>query len=182
MALVTEVFWTTPFLETDGRASMEATGGAYLYHAEEGELRWMGETHTYFLAAGEQTGDAFALVDERARRGESVPLHLHQDDVESFYVVDGEITFYIGEQPGVRARAGSFVYLPGGTVHGFRIESETARYLILTTPRHGQFYRAISLPARPGGLPPLEPIDGAQIERACAEYGIEFVGPLPDDD
>ena len=96
-------------------------------------------------------------------------------------MVDGEITLYIGDQPGVRASAGSFAHLPGGTVHGFRIESETARYLILTTPRHGQFYRAITLPSRPGGLPPLESIDPSQIKQASEEYGVEFVGPLTDD-
>ena len=95
---------------------------------------------------GEQTGGAFALVDEQAKRGESVPLHLHRDDMESFYVVEGEITLFIGDQPGVRAEAGSFAHTTGGTVHGFRIESETARYLIFTTPRHGEFYRAITCP------------------------------------
>jgi quercetin dioxygenase-like cupin family protein len=155
--------------------------GAYLYQPEEAELRWMGEASTYFLATGERTDETFTLVDERAKRGVSVPLHLHRDDVESFYVVEGEITFYIGDQPGVRASAGSFAHLPGGTVHGFRIESETARYLILTTPRHGQFYRAITLPSRPGGLPPVESIDGSQIEKACQEYGVEFVGPLSEE-
>ncbi len=161
--------------------SVGTATGAYLHQPEEGELRWTGETSTYFLATGEQTGGAFALVDEQAKRGESVPLHLHRDDMESFYVVEGEIMLYIGDQPGVRARVGSFAHIPGGTVHGFRIESETARYLILTTPHHGQFYRAMSLPSRPGGLPPLESIDGSQIEQACEEYGVEFVGPLPDE-
>ena len=161
---------------------MGATTGAYLHRPGEAELRWFGETATYFLATGEQTGGAFALVDERARRGESVPLHLHRDDMESFYVVEGEIMLYIGDGPGIRAGAGSFAHLPGGTVHGFRIESDTARYLILTTPRHGRFYRAITLAARPGGLPPLESVDGSQIKKASREYGIEFVGPLPDED
>lgn len=161
---------------------MADESGAYLHLPGESELRWMGETFTYFLATGEQTAEAFTLVDEQAKRGESVPLHLHQDDMESFYVVEGEITFYVRDQPGVRAGAGSFVHLPGGTVHGFRIESEAARYLILTTPRHGQFYRAITMASRPGGLPPVESIDGSRIERACREYGVEFVGPLPDED
>ena len=138
----------------------------------------MGETSTRFLTDDEETG--FTLVDEHAHRGESVPLHRHVDDVESFYVIDGEISFFIGDAAGARAGAGSFVHVPGGTVHGFRIESETARYLILTTPRHGAFYRAISHPSRPGGLPALEPVEWSQIERACAEYGIEFVGPLPE--
>ena len=154
---------------------------AYLSRPEESELRWMGETSTSFLATGEQTGGAFALVDERAKRGESVPLHLHKDDMESFYVVEGEVTLYLGDQPGVRVGAGSFAHVPGGTVHGFRIESATARYLILTTPRHGEFYRAITLPSRAGGLPPLESIDGSRIKQASAEYGVEFVGPLPDE-
>ena len=160
---------------------MGAATGAYLYQPEQGELRWMGETSTYFLATGETTGGAFALVDERAKRGDSVPLHLHRDDMESFYVVEGEIMLYIGDQPGVPAKAGSFAHLPGGTVHGFRVESETARYLILTTPRHGEFYRAITLASQSGGLPPLESVDGSQIKKAGADYGIEFVGPLPDE-
>jgi quercetin dioxygenase-like cupin family protein len=160
---------------------MEAATGAYLHQPGASELRWMGDTSTYFLATGEQTGGTFTLVDEQANRGQSVPPHRHRDDMESFYVVDGEITLYIGDEPGVRASAGSFAHIPGGTVHGFRIESETARYLILTTPRHGQFYRAITLASQPGGLPPLESIDGSQIEKACEEYGIEFVGPLPEE-
>ncbi len=152
----------------------------YLYQPGESELRWMGRTSTHFLATGDQTGGAFSLVDEQASRGESVPLHLHRDDMESFYVLEGEIALYIGDQPGVRAAAGSFAHIPGGTVHGFRVESETARYLILTTQRHGEFYRAITLASRPGGLPPLESVEGSRIKQASMEYGIEFVGPLPD--
>jgi quercetin dioxygenase-like cupin family protein len=153
---------------------------AYINLPGESELRWMGATSTSFLATGEQTGGAFALVDERATRGESVPLHRHPDDMESFYVVEGEITLFVGDEPGVRAGAGSFAHLPGGTVHGFRIESDVARYLILTTPRHGEFYRAITLPSQADGLPPLESIDGPQIKKASKDYGIEFIGPLPD--
>ena len=160
--------------------SVPTAAEAYLYQPKEGELRWMGETSTYFLATGEQTGGAFALVDEQAKRGDSVPLHMHREDMESFYVVEGEITLYMGDQAGVRAGAGSFAHLPDGTVHGFRVESETARYLILTTPRHAEFYRAITLASRPGGLPPLESVDGSQIKRASERYGVEFVGPLPD--
>jgi quercetin dioxygenase-like cupin family protein len=159
-----------------------AETSAYLYQPGESELRWMGQTSTYFLATGEQTGGVFTLVDEQAKRGERVPLHRHADDMESFYVLEGEITLFVGDSPGVRAGAGSFAHFPGGTIHGFRIESETARYLILTTPRHGEFYRAITLPSRAGGLPPLESIDGSQIKQASKEYGVEFVGPLPDED
>jgi quercetin dioxygenase-like cupin family protein len=134
----------------------------------------MGATCTAFLATGDLTGGAFGLVDERAIRGETVPLHRHDDDGESFYIIDGEISFYLGDQPGRIAKAGAFVHIPPGTIHGFRIESEAARYLILTTPRHAEFYRAISLPE------PHAEITEAMIEQACEAYGVEFVGPLPE--
>jgi quercetin dioxygenase-like cupin family protein len=152
----------------------------YFYEAGDAELRWMGKTSTYFLATGEQTEGAFTLVDEEATRGESVPLHRHDADMESFYVLEGEITLYIEGEPGLRAKAGSFAHLPGGTIHGFRIESDRARYLILTTARHGEFYRAITLPSRSGRLPPLESIEGWRIKQASEDFGIDFVGPLPD--
>jgi quercetin dioxygenase-like cupin family protein len=157
------------------------SANAYVQQSGEGEVRGMGETSAFFLADGDRTGGAFALVDERASRGMSVPLHLHMDDMESFYMVEGEVTFFLGDQPGVRATAGAFAHIPGGAVHGFRIESEFARYLILTTPRHGQFYRALMSPSLPGGLPPLESLTGPQIHDVAVEYGIQFVGPLPDD-
>ena len=54
-------------------------------------------------------------------------------------------------------------------------------YLILTTARHGDFYRAITLPAQPDGSPPPKPVEGPQIKQASQTYGIEFVAPLPDD-
>jgi quercetin dioxygenase-like cupin family protein len=139
----------------------------------ESEVRWMGATSTHFLATGVLTGDAFAFVEEQAKRGVSVPLHRHDADMESFYVLEGEILFYLDNRSGLRAAAGTFVHIPGGKVHGFRIDSETARYLILTTPRHAEFYRAITSPSS------LATIDGAVINKACQEYGIEYVGPLP---
>jgi quercetin dioxygenase-like cupin family protein len=152
---------------------MSHTPEAYMYQAGEGEVRWMGETCTCFLATGALTAGAFALVEERALRGETVPLHNHDDDVESFYVLDGEITFYLGQQTGRRVTAGTFVHIPKGAVHGFRIDSDVARYLILTTPRHAEFYRAITSPE------PHAVITDAMIEQASQEYKIRFVGPLP---
>lgn len=102
-----------------------------------------------------------------------MPLHKHEKDVESFYVLEGEVSFFLNGEPGVRAIAGAFVHIPEGTVHGFRVESETVRYLILTTPHHAEFYRAITLPS-------LEAtVDDAVIGKACQEYGVEFVGPQP---
>jgi quercetin dioxygenase-like cupin family protein len=153
---------------------------AFVFQPKEAERRWMGATFTDFLATGEETEGAFCLVEEEASRGESVPLHRHPDDMESFYVLEGELSIFIEDQPGVRAPAGAFAHIPGGAVHGFRVETERARYLILTTQRHGEFYRAITVASGPGGEQPSAPVEGAQIKQAARDYGIEFVGPLPE--
>ena len=161
--------------------SMAGESGAYLREPGQSERRWLGDTSAYFLATGHETGGLFTLVDEEASRGTAVPLHRHRDDAESFYVLRGKIAFFIADEPGVRVGAGAFAHIPGGTVHGFRVESETARYLILTTPQHGEFYKAITLAAGPDGGAPAESVTDEQIQEACAKFGVEFVGPLPTD-
>lgn len=147
---------------------------AYIYQPDESELRWMGKTSTHFLATGALTGGEFALVEDHSVQGVSVPLHKHDADTESFYILQGEMTFYLDDKPGVRAVAGAFVHIPRGTVHGFRVESETVRYLILTTPHHAEFYRAITLPTTEGL------VDDTVIDKACQDYGVDYIGPIPD--
>ncbi len=159
---------------SETRSPVSPTARAYVFKPNESELRWMGDTSAFFLATGELTGGAFGLVDERAKRGVGAPLHRHDEDVESFYVLEGEVTFFLGDAPGQQVSAGGFAHIPKGTVHGFRIDSETARYLILTTPRHAEFYRAIT------GTEVRAAIGKATIDQACRDYGITFVGPLPE--
>ncbi len=95
-------------------------------------------------------------------------------------MLEGELTFWLGDAAPVRGKAGSFVYVPGGVPHAFRVESETARYLIFTTPNHGAFYRAISEPAPERVLPPPAPMDMEKVEAACERYGVEILGPPPE--
>lgn len=151
----------------------------YIFQPNEAEIRFMSTFATQFLATGASTGGEFALVDESANKGESVPLHRHAGDFESFYVLAGEMDFFLDSEKPVQTSAGSFVHIPAGAVHGFRIVSETARYLIFTTPRHGEFYRAISMPSAPDRTSTGEPLPEGAIRKAAEDYEIEFVGPLP---
>ena len=155
--------------------------GVYLSSAVASEVRWMGETCTHFLATGKTTSGQFCLVEETSKRGEAVPLHRHEKDVESFYVLEGEITFYVGGQAGVRSGPGSFLHVPAGAIHGFRITSDTARYLIFTTAHHGEFYRAISEPADANGLPATHDVDWDKVMATAQDFGIEFISELPEE-
>jgi quercetin dioxygenase-like cupin family protein len=83
---------------------------------------------------GEQTGGAFGLIDNLMPAGFASPYHVHRNEDESFYVVEGEMTFCVGEER-VEAEAGAFVYGPRGVPHGFEVEGTApARILLQNHP------------------------------------------------
>ncbi len=136
-----------------------------------------------FLATGEETQDRFSLTEVTGRRGQSAapPLHIHTREEECFYVIDGAITCYVGEET-IQVPAGSFVVLPRGVPHRYELASEEARLLNLCVPAgFEQFYRVLSVPAPTLTLPPAPdgPPDIGRMVATAAEFGIEILGPPP---
>jgi mannose-6-phosphate isomerase-like protein (cupin superfamily) len=77
--------------------------------------------------------------------GPSAPPHVHRRHVESFYVLEGELTFTTGARE-LRAEAGSWVQVPPGVPHTFSLSGDgPVRFLDLHTPScgHGAFLRAL---------------------------------------
>ena len=73
------------------------------------------------------------------------------------------------------------MHVPGEAAHAFRVDSETARYLIITTPQHERFYRAaFGDPAQSRNLPPEGPLDWERINAAAREYNVEVHGSPPE--
>lgn len=151
----------------------------YALGSEEGEILWFFGTILTFRATSEQTGGRFALVEQLARRGMATPLHVQPEDDESFYVIEGELTFYLGDGRPILAPAGSFVHVPAGAAHAFQVDSESARFLDLTTPQHESFMRAAGEPAQGRVLPPEGPPDMDRVGEASRHYGVEILGPPP---
>lgn len=71
------------------------------------------------------------------------------------------------------------MHVPAGAPHAFRVDSEVARFLDLTTPQHEGFMRAAGEPAGERVLPPQGPPDMEKLEAAAKEYGVEILGPPP---
>src|SRR5688500_20121225 len=73
-----------------------------------------------FLATGEETGGQFALVEEVFRKGVTAlaPMHVHSREEGSFYVLEGEMTFYVGAAV-IPAAAGARRGMPRGGPHGY---------------------------------------------------------------
>lgn len=150
----------------------------YVLGPEDGDAQWHMGCLFDWKAVGEQTGGLFSIFEATIRKGAEPPVHVHTREDEFFYVLEGEITFKVGEEI-VDAPAGSFVYAPRHTPHGFALGTDTARALILIAPAgmEGAF-APFSEPARRrtlGPVPEQPPYD--EMEKLDAEYGITYVGP-----
>jgi mannose-6-phosphate isomerase-like protein (cupin superfamily) len=124
------------------------------------------------------TRGAYSLLEWRSAPGGAwVPAHIHQAEEEAWYVVEGELTFRIGEHT-IPAPAGSFILVPRGTLHTFgNTGSGPARYLQLFSPGGMERYfaeRAALLRAVAPGPP-----DRAALRELNQRYGMEFVEPSP---
>ncbi len=152
----------------------------YAIGSEEGEALWFFGMLVTMKATSEQTGGEFLLIEELAPRGTATPLHVHPTDDESFFILEGEMTFYFEDGQPIPASAGSFVHIPKGHVpHAFQVDSETARFLVLTRPPHEGFIRAAAEPAQARTLPPEAPLDMERVMAAANAYGMEILGPPP---
>ena len=109
----------------------------------------------------------------------ATPLHSQPQDDETFYLLEGNLTFYLGDGRPLRASFGATVHVPRGAAHAYRVESKTARMLVLTTPQHERFFRAAGEPARARTLPPPAPPDMGKVMAAAEKYGVEILGPRP---
>ncbi|GJE13812.1 cupin domain-containing protein [Methylobacterium longum] len=123
--------------------------------------------------------DGLTLIEHHMVEGFAVPLHVHRDEDESFYILQGEVRMQIDDQVR-RLKAGDALTVSGGTPHAFRVVSPEARFLSMTTGQFEEMIRSLARPAENEGLPPqAEPTDEevAALVSACATHGIEFQGP-----
>lgn len=146
---------------------------------------WFIHNLVYVHIDGKASGGAYSLAEVWGAQGDMPPLHVHHRDDETFYVLDGEVRLFIGDQQTV-VRAGQAALAPKGIPHVYRVESNGARWLVVTSPAgFEQFVRNASEPAPSDELPPAgRPVDPAALAQAAAEYGVEILGPpgmLPTD-
>jgi quercetin dioxygenase-like cupin family protein len=150
----------------------------------EGEHFWFFGGLTTIKADGADTGGRAMVTEQVAPRGSGSPLHVHHNEDEWFYVLEGELTIWVAGTT-VVAGAGAFVYGPRDIPHTFVVSSERARFLLVTEPAGLEgFIRALAVPAPAPEIPPAPtaPPDMAPVLQAAADHGLEILGPpgIPD--
>jgi quercetin dioxygenase-like cupin family protein len=128
--------------------------------------------------AGAETGNAFSQIETDDPRGSGPPLHLHHNEDETFYVLEGDVTVQVGDER-IDLEAGDFLFGPRGVAHAYVVRSERARMLVTASPAGvEQFFVSHGLPVT-GAEPPTDavmpPMD--ELMRLFADYGCEILGP-----
>lgn len=145
----------------------------------EGEHFWFFGGLTTIKADGAGTGNRMLLTEQTSPRGSGSPLHVHHNEDEWFYVLEGELTIWVAGQT-IVAPAGSFVFGPRDVPHTFIVSSEEARFLLVTQAAGFEgFIRALGTPAPRAEIPPAPaaPPDMEPVLKAAAAHRLEILGP-----
>jgi quercetin dioxygenase-like cupin family protein len=144
--------------------------GAKIVSSVQGKQQNVLGDNQRVLLTGEDTGGSYALIEDFNPPGMGIPLHLHRNEDEMFYVVDGQVEFQVSGEV-VRASAGATVHMPRNTPHAFTIIGDVpAKMLIMLIPAGlERYFEELSQ------LPPNEPPDMEQVVAISARYGIEFL-------
>ncbi len=149
--------------------------------AREGRALWHLGALLVFKALGSETNGEFWALEGLADEHMAVPLHAHSKEIEVWYVIEGEITFTIGDE--VRAVGpGSFAYIPRNTPHTFQVKTKTARWFGFGAPAGlDQWFFETGVPAESLTLPPPpdSPPDVEAIIASLKAYGTDTLGPPP---
>lgn len=154
------------------------SSGAYYLGRGEGEHWWFLGALLTLKVTGEQSGGGFTLVEARQPRGHGSALHVHRNDDELFYVLEGEVRLQVGDE--VRTlTAGMMGYGPRGVKHSFIVTSEEARQLVMTTPSGFEnLVRSLGEPATEARIPYEQTLPDREtlLEKNIAR-GVEILGP-----
>lgn len=130
---------------------------------------------------GSDTGSLFSLFENRAPVSSRTPIHVHANDDETFYMLEGEMTAIVNGDK-VVLRSGESILLRRNIPHQLLNESTaTARYLLLCTPSGFEGFLAEGgVLLQPGSLPrPTSSEDIKRMRNAAPQFGITLLRDWP---
>src|SRR5262249_18789959 len=135
-----------------------------------------------FKAISAETGGAYSVYVATIPPHMGAPLHIHHQETEAFYILEGALDFVAGDRT-IRAASGDFLQVDKGVIHGYTNTGPVpARYLGIVPPggSHGQLFAALGEEATSETWPPLPagPPDMARVIERASRYHTEVLPPL----
>jgi mannose-6-phosphate isomerase-like protein (cupin superfamily) len=117
---------------------------------------------------GHDTAGVYSIVEGQFVPGGFAPIpHVHRNEAESFYVLEGEAEFAIGGEVTL-GRAETFLHVPAGTPHGFRNSGTTPlRLLFIHAPALDTFFSDLA------DLAGIGPFDPAKLRLLMDKWGMD---------
>jgi quercetin dioxygenase-like cupin family protein len=151
-----------------------ATG--FIHSADEAPAYWMQGILWTMLADADDTGGRYSMMEQLLPKGSGPPPHKHLWSDETFYILDGTITFLLeGELR--TAHKGAFINIARNTRHAFRVDSDTARFLNGYTPASmeamvAELGRRTDQRTLPPPAPPMKPGIPQMPDELLTRYGL----------
>ena len=148
--------------------------------SNEGEARWWFGALAEIKATAADTGGQMTIVEVTEHPGAEAPLHVHYRDDEGFWVLEGDVTFEVGDQT-IAASAGDYVFGPRDIPHRFTVGDQGCRMLFILVPGGIEdLIRATSEPAPSRTLPPPPeaeptPEEMEGLKAVIKEHGYELL-------
>ena len=145
--------------------------------AGQGEARWWFAALAEIKATGANTDGQLTIVQMTEPPGAEAPLHVHHREDEGFYVLEGEVTLYVGDET-IEAGAGDFAWGPRDIPHRYTVGPNGCRMLFICTPAGFEdLVRDMSVPAETRTLPPAsdEEPDMEMVAAVAQKYGAELL-------
>ena len=127
-----------------------------------------------------ESGGLLSLTEYICQPNAGPPLHMHAHEDETFWILEGEITFSVDGKK-IVAGAGAMVYGPRAVPHAFKnLTGHPARMLLIVTPpaNFEAFYAKIGVP-NPDGSTPTEQQVKERIGRLAPVHGMTILGANP---
>ncbi len=127
-------------------------------------------------ADSQDTNGQFALIEVKGVPGGEPPLHIHKHEDELFYLMEGKLKIYRGEEELI-LQAGESGFLPRNVPHTFKVMSSHMRALIYISPGGFEgYFREMGEPAVGPTSPKLKALPTlAEITSVAKRYGITFL-------
>jgi quercetin dioxygenase-like cupin family protein len=151
----------------------------YALSDTEGEAFWLLGMLQTIKISKEDTDGQYGLIEIRVPEGLGSPWHVHPEEDEWFYVLEGEMTVYVDDAR-LSLQAGSFAFGPKGVPHTFFAEAGGARALVGFQPAQFEgFVREVGEPAPERVLPPPPegPPEMEKIAPIAERNGFVILGP-----
>ena len=149
-------------------------GDAYVLRSGEGRSIDLGVFSMTVKANSDETNGVFSLLEAEEPPHFGPPLHIHHDAAEAFYVLEGEYLMFLDDREEV-CPAGSFIFIPAGMRHGFRVGAAPSRKLNFYFPAAMiGYFDDLSDAIRRAD------VDESLLADIARRHSMEVVGPVPE--